>query len=66
LKDKTTEIKTGVKYSVKQFLKLDLDKLPTRNIRELLLNFNPEALKIHKNRKKLLCSLRNANEYCYG
>jgi len=40
LKDKTTEIKTGVKYSVKQFLKLDLDKLPTRNIRELLHNFN--------------------------
>jgi len=45
-----------VKNSVKKFLKLDLDKLPIRKIRELLLNFNPDALKIQKNRKKLFLS----------
>jgi len=66
LREKTTEIKIGVKNSVKQFLKLDLDKLPIRKIRELLLNFNSEALKIQKNRKKLFRSLRKAIEYCYG
>jgi len=46
LREKTTEIKIGVKNSVKQFLKLDLDKLPIRKIRELLCNFNSDALKI--------------------
>jgi len=64
--EKTTEIKIGVKNSIKQFLKLDLDKLPIRKIRELLCNFNSEALKIQKNRKKLFRRLRKVIEYCYG
>jgi len=35
LKEKTTELKTGLKNTVNEFLKLDLDKLPIRKIREL-------------------------------
>ena len=46
LREKTTEIKLSVKNCVQQFLKLDLDKLPLRKIRELLCNFNSVALKI--------------------
>jgi len=63
--EKSTELKTNMKYRVNQFLKLDLNQLPIWKIRELLCYFNSEVLKIHKNRKKLFRFLRKANEYCF-
>jgi len=66
LREKETVNKTIMKYNVKQFLKLDLDKLPIRKIRELLCNFNSEALKINKNIKKIFHNFRRAIDYCNG